>query len=181
MKDVRSWILVGGMVCGGVAGAKPGEMRDEEVFELLDAASTGRSCLAKGGVCATAGAAQTAAVEGTAVASVGKRGAAAPAPAFARAAPGQAWTLELDARLSRPAVQGNTLFLFYDMSDPESIAAHEVTMLQQRSVPPGKAVAARVRLTPEDGFVAGHSYRVQVVQLIGGKELVLAQGDFALK
>lgn len=188
MGDLRGWLMAGAMLVGGAAWAAPGDMDDAKpALELLDPTSTGHACTARGGVCVIAGATATAAVEEP-IASAppsgkGKaRGVANPVRTFARATVGaEPWTLELDAYLAKPAVRGNAVFLFYDLADPRAMAAHEVTMMQQRSVLPGRAVAARVRLSPDDGFASGHGYRVQIVQLIGGKEMVLAQGEFALK
>ena len=36
--------------------------------------------------------------------------------------------------------------------------------MQRMEVPPGRAIAARVQLSPDDGFNPGHSYRVRIVQ-----------------
>ena len=46
--------------------------------------------------------------------------------------------------------------------------------IRRRSRPAAK-VAARVSLSPEDGFRAGHTYRIRIVQLINGKEIVLGR------
>jgi hypothetical protein len=37
-----------------------------------------------------------------------------------------------------------------------------------------------VNLSPEEGFRAGHTYRIRIVQLIGGREIVLGEGDVSL-
>ena len=44
----------------------------------------------------------------------------------------------------------------------------------------GARLAARVVLSPEDGFRAGHTYRIRVVQLINSKEIVLGESDVSL-
>ena len=41
-------------------------------------------------------------------------------------------------------------------------------------------LAARVSLSPDDGFRAGHTYRIRIVQLINGREIVLAESDVSL-
>ena len=79
------------------------------------------------------------------------------------------------ARSSAPAWTGNALFLFFDLEDPESIENRQFTALYQAPVKAGAKVAARVSLSPEDGFRAGHTYRIRVVQLINGKEIVLGR------
>ena len=43
-----------------------------------------------------------------------------------------------------------------------------------------KTLAARLTLQPSEGFHAGHTYRLRVVQLVGGKEVLLAEGDVTL-
>ena len=84
------------------------------------------------------------------------------------------------ARSSEPAWAGNALFLFFDLEDAESLENRQFTALYQAPVKAGAKVAARVSLSPEDGFRPGHTYRVRIVQLIDGKEIVLAESDVSL-
>jgi hypothetical protein len=148
-----------------------------------------RGCPHKGTVCVAAGGASTVEV----AAGEPEASRRAPPRSFKRAASvaahgargGQAapdtWALAIDAQLDRPAVAGNAVFAFYDLADPHSVEHREVTAVAQANVPAGRALSVRARLSPDDGFHAGHTYRVQVVQILGGRELVLAKGDFTLE
>jgi hypothetical protein len=92
----------------------------------------------------------------------------------------QPWTLAIDGTLKRAAYAGNTLFLFFDLEDPEALANRQFTALFQAPMKAGAKVSARVNLSPEEGFRAGHTYRIRIVQLIGGREIVLGEGDVSL-
>jgi hypothetical protein len=178
----------------GTAAAKPGELiddRDAGALTVLDVAAA-PACAIKSGLCLRAGHA-TVAVASAPVALVGG-GEAAPAsgkqapvvPRFARANAndsGEAapWTLELAANLKKPAWSGNALFVFFDMDDPGAIENRQTTALYQATVKAGPKVAARLALSPDEGFRVGHTYRIRVIQLIKGKEILLAEGDVALQ
>jgi hypothetical protein len=189
MRNIR-W-----MVCAGalVAGAARGDVVDPIASQSADGMVTvlqrsARDCPGKGKVCVASGGAST--VEVAAGEPVPRK---APLRSFKRAAPVaahgprttqaavDAWALAIDAQLDRPAVAGNAVFAFYDLADPHSVENREVTAVTQANVPAGRALSLRARLSPDDGFHAGHTYRVQVVQILGGRELVLARGDFALE
>src|SRR5438876_7874562 len=114
------------LLAGGLAHAQPAGFGGGAVLTVLDPSNTGRRCLASGMVCVATG------------------------PSSA-----SAWTIELDAHLRRPAVAGNGVFLFYDLEDPRSVSNHEVVAMEQARVMAGRAVAARLRLSAEDGFRAG--------------------------
>jgi phage terminase large subunit-like protein len=188
----------------GVAGASPGDLpdivhSDAPPLTILDPA-TATPCPQKPGLCINAGARSTITVASAPVAA-----AAGPAdkqsksaivvPRFSRAASVAAsdgtppattpsdsapWTLEVTGTLKRPAWAGNALFLFFDLEDPDSIENRQFTALFQAPVKAGPKVAARVSLSPEDGFRPGHTYRVRIVQLINGKEIVLGESDVSL-
>jgi hypothetical protein len=190
---LASAFLVTSMMAGA-AYAGPGDTMTgvaNDGFELLHPLKTGRACMVRGAVCLSVGGPGTVAAKSPEVAAAptdGKKLAVATLPGFARTlavngSPTQhgAWTIELDANLTKPALAGNAIFLFYDLEDPSSVENHEVTAMHQVKVEAGRMVAMRARLSPEDGFAAGHIYRMQVVQIIGGAEVVLAQGDFALR
>ncbi len=151
-------------------------------------------CAVKGGICLTAGS-HTMAVSSTEVAVAATSGKAPPiVPRFARAeavassdgssstaSSGAQWTLELAGALKHPAWGGNALFIFFDLEDPNAIDNHEYTALYQAPLKAGKTLAARVALSPEEGFRAGHTYRMRVVQLINNKEMLLTEADLALQ
>jgi hypothetical protein len=190
----------------GTAGANPGDLsdlvrNDAPPLTILDPASA-TQCPQKPGLCINAGARSTIAVASAPMAAAAgtadkQSKAAIVVPRFSRAAsvaasdgtqnaaattpPDDApWTLELTGTLKRPAWAGNALFLFFDLEDPDAIDNRQFTALYQAPLKAGPKVAARVSLSPEDGFRPGHTYRVRVVQLIGGKEIVLGEADVSL-
>jgi hypothetical protein len=197
------WVMV---ALAGTAGAQPGDLpdivhTDAPPLTILDPA-TSTPCPQKPGLCINAGARSTIAVASAPIAA-----AAGPAdkqsksaivvPRFSRAASvaasdgaqtaaattppeGSPWTLEITGTLRHPAWAGNTLFLFFDLEDAAAIENRQFTALYQAPLKAGPKVAARVSLSPEDGFRPGHTYRVRVVQLINSKEIVLGESDVSL-
>src|SRR5262249_11570324 len=93
----------------------------------------------------------------------------------------QPWDALLVANLKKPTVRGTVLFVVYDKNDPEAIKQHEVTQIWYVTMPASRNVAARVQFDPDDGFNAGHSYLLRVVQIIGKREQVLAEGAVKLE
>jgi hypothetical protein len=199
MRATTGWMVMVMMALGGAAAAKPGELvdvvhkPDDSPLSILEVGTT--PCAVKAGVCLTPGAPTT--IPGpsseVALASMGdKPGKAAPVvPRFQRAAAvapdgrsasteAASWTVEVNANLKRPAWAGNALFLFFDMEDHDAIQNRQTTAFYQAPIKAGPRVAARLSLSPEEGFRAGHTYRLRIVQLINGKEIVLAEGDLSL-
>lgn len=171
------------LLLAGSAPAAPHELSrggDDPAFTLLGDDAAG--CKAKpGALCFVPGDAATTALPTEAVAAASKRRGSVPPPRFARPSGAAAtWTVEARGRLARPALAGNAVFLFYDLDDKEAIAEGHVTHLLQGHLPRGNQLGVRLSLSPEDGFRAGHSYRMRVVQLLGGKEIVLAEGELTL-
>jgi hypothetical protein len=89
------------------------------------------------------------------------------------------WTIEINAALRQSALAGNAIFIITDAEDA-SAAENEVTALWQAPIRAGMSVAARLMLSPDDGFHAQHTYHISVVQVIRGKQRVLAGGDVRL-
>ena len=56
-----------------------------------------------------------------------------------------------------------------------------MTALWQGRVPAGDWIAAKLVFTSDDGFRPEHAYRLRIAQLIGGREVVLADGDLRLR
>jgi hypothetical protein len=170
---------VAAALAAGAAWAGPGEMdsANEPALWVQDA-SKAAGCSAK--MCFKAGAATTVQAEGKGSVPRFSRAALVAAGGKATGSTSLAWNIELSAQLKRAALGGNTLFVFFDMADPNSIKHNESTALFQAPVKGGKSLAVRLNLTGEDGFRAGHTYRVRIAQLIGGHEVVLSEGDFSL-
>ncbi len=181
------------------AWAGPGELFDRahpddpEPVSVSDVAKA-QPCTVKAGLCLHAGL-RTVAVESAALVSATGGKAAPVVPRFARAAavaqgggaapaaPDQnaPWMLSLSANLKRPAWNGNAQFIFFDLDDPESIDTRTYTAMYQAVIKAGPKLAVDLALVPAEGFRAGHTYRLRIAQLVGGKEIVLAEGDMALQ
>ena len=190
------------MLLGAAAFAAPGDLLPRttediaasEPLVVLDAPAEGKACVKPGSLCFTAGARTTIAVESQVAAAPTENGkpASAPAPRFARvsslaaregSAPGGnegPWTVDFTSTLKRPSWAGNALFMLFDLDDPEALPNRQFTALYQQSLKAQKTLAAKLSLTPDEGFRAGHTYRLRIVQLVGGKEIVLAEGDVTL-
>lgn len=162
----------------GLGGTAFGDEFEPPGVEVLDQLE--ESCPQRGGLCVAAGAATT-----QAVAATGSHG----PPRFARTGTSNRkgnvddsvpWTLTINATLRQPALKGNAQFLIFDTEDPRAIAEHQVTAMWQTRVHAGNQLAARLILSPEDGFHADHTYRVRVCQILNHREVILAEGDVRL-
>lgn len=91
------------------------------------------------------------------------------------------WAVEVYGNFKKPALAGNAQFIFSDVQDSKASKNREVVGIYQATVKAGGSVSARVRLSTEEGFRAGRLYRAHIAQLIGGKEILLAEGDFQLQ
>lgn len=200
------WVVVAALAAP--AAAAPGDLLDSAHADgppltILDPA-TATQCNVKPGLCIVAGARSTISVSApeasAAAGTADKQSKSAIAiPRFSRAAsvaasdsagtqaavsstPSESapWTLELTGTLKRSSWAGNALFLFFDLEDAQSLENRQFTALYQAAVKATTKVAARVCLSPEDGFRPGHTYRVRIVQLINGKGIVLAESDVSL-
>jgi hypothetical protein len=190
-KSKASWVGWAVLVLGTHAWAGPGDLSPREdkdcPIEILDAQAASKPCALKNGLCLTAGARTTIAVESAAVVAVSK-GAAPVVPRFARAqggtvVPGASeaqWTLDLTGTLKRPAWSGNALFLFFDLDDPGALENRQYTAFYQTALKAGSKLAAHLTLQPDEGFRAGHTYRLRIIQLINGKEILLGETDASL-
>lgn len=169
--------------------AGPGDAYDEPTrLSILDARSV--SCSPRGSLCIRPGDELTRAGDSPAMASLGRQIAMNDVPRFTRVQPGRGgavrandsapWTLQVDARLRQAAISGNTLFLLWDVKDRKALEDKQVTALWQAPIVGTDRLSARMALSPDDGFRPGHTYHIRVAQLIGGKEVVLAEGMVGL-
>lgn len=181
-----SKILVGVLLSLGVAMgpayAAPGDTGDQDRLEILD--STLAACPIRGELCFATGAAATR--------TVGAEYGGDTTPNFTRVtraanrtasgAPDDSvpWTVEANALLRQRVLTGNVLFIVYDTDDRKAMAKHEVTALWQDTARAGATLSARLVFSPEDGFHAGHTYRINVAQIINGRQIILASGDIHL-
>ncbi len=169
----------------GTAWAGPGDAYDDQTrIKVLDSeeVSCGRSanlCLRPGDAMTRA----TAAVSGWHAAddSMGFMRTPARRDRSGESDLSMPWVIDVGASLHRSALAGNTLFILYDMEDPQAVSKHQVTALWQAPINGGNQLAARLTLTPDDGFHADHNYRLRVVQLVGGKEVLLSDGTIRLQ
>jgi hypothetical protein len=204
MRATVGWLAM--VALTGVAAANPGDLpdtlhSDDAPLTILDPALA-TQCAQKPGLCINSGARSTIAVASAPLAAAAgtadkQSKAAIVVPRFSRAAsvaasdgtqtiaattPSESspWTLELTGTLKRAAWAGNALFIFFDLEDANSIENRQFTALYQAPLKAGPRIAARAVLSPEDGFRQGHTYRVRIVQLIGGREIVLGESDVSL-
>lgn len=174
----------------GTAWAAPGDGYDEPHIKVLDSEEV--NCPRAISLCLRPGDAMTRAT--TPAAAVGGWSLATTdeAPGFMRMPTtrrdrvvepddSMPWVIDVGANLRRPALAGNTLFILYDTQDPRAVAKHQVTALWQAPISGGNQIAARLTLTPDDGFRPDHTYRLRVVQLIGNKEVTLSDGMIRLQ
>ena len=90
------------------------------------------------------------------------------------------WQVEIVARFKKPSAEAAINVVVLDKDDPEAIANKEAVMILDVYTQPTKLLAMRFDLRPEDGFVAGHSYLLRLVQTEDGHETVLAEGSVNL-
>lgn len=157
-------------LAAGMASAQPGETSDDSGVEVLDSTQIG--CAVKNAMCVTAG---RLTVEGAAPQTAG-----AP-PRFSRNLGNEGsdavpWTLNLAANLRHRALQGNAVFLVYDAENGKDTSNREVVGAWQANVQAGETLAARLTLSPNDGFHPGRTYRIKIVQIVRGREVTLTDG-----
>jgi|GEM_PF-3211258 len=162
------------------ADATPARAIDEK-FELLDG---GKGCHHQGLLCMSPGDEATTRAPDQMVSRTGGHAVVAPVPKFVHGpstSEGRAkWTLELNAT-PRRSWTGNAIFLVFDAADPTNVAEGNYAAMFQAPIRAGKPLAARMILDSEEGFRADHTYKIRVVQIISGKETVLAEGDILLQ
>lgn len=178
-----------GLVSSAVKAA-PGDAQEEQRLTVLDLPK--EHCSVRPGLCMRAGASSTRPSASLLVGAAGAPLDGGESSLFLRVLPdgpsrqydedAVPWTLDVQAALPKPAVPGNALFILTDLQDPEQAAAdsHTVTALYQAAIPGGARAAVRLVLHPQDGFRAGHTYRLRVVQILSGKEVELASGEVGL-
>ena len=192
---VRAWMLAAAMLTATSAYAGPGDLvpRGPDEVDPLVVLDDTRGCARPGTLCFAAGARTTIAVESQ-VAAAAPAGRLAMVPVvarFARAASlaardggtraeGGAWTLDVASTFKRTALAGNAMFMLFDLDDPEALPNRQFTALYQHEIKARQALSVRLTLGPDDGFRAGHTYRLRIVQLVGGREIPLAEGDVTL-
>jgi hypothetical protein len=174
--------------------AAPGDGAEQPRLQVLDAGPPpGQSVCARGErLCFAPAGPSTTWAPSSATAVAGRAAGVDTSPSFARAAAGGGraaaslgddvpWTIDLVGELRHAALAGNALFIVYDARDEKALADNEVTALWQARIRAGASVAARLTLVPEDGFRSGHTYRVRIAQLVGGKQIVLGEGSLHLQ
>ena len=157
---------------------KPGDAKVEEPdkesnaqrLEIFDNNKGETQCKVKGKVCLRAASGTES--EGSEAVPVFKR---------PKGGENSDWIADFFANFKKPSLAGNAQFIFSDVQDSKAAKAREVTALYQATIKGGGSVSARVRFSKEEGFRVGRLYHAQVVQLLGGKEVILAEGDFQLK
>jgi hypothetical protein len=92
------------------------------------------------------------------------------------------WVLEADAHLAADARHGSAEVVIFDLSeDPRAIQNHTAMSISAVELPASANVTTRLVLSPNDGYVAGRTYDVQIVQRLAGVHRVVAQGSVVLE
>jgi hypothetical protein len=191
----RWWTVLGVLLLSNLAAARPGAVAGGEDGEshltILQPPQT-RPCVARGTVCFFAAEGTTLAADSGSFTTVSKRHSPATVrPSFSRTSTttdekgkqllrDQPWQLLLTAMLRRPAWAGNAVVVVYDLDNPTALATRTIMGLYQALIPAGRSFGAQLSLSPGDGYQEGRTYRVQVLQLIQGKEILLAESDITL-
>ena len=140
-------------------------------------AARAKDCAKSGQICFYAGDSSTTFVAPNTL----TRAALASANGAAKADRHQPWQLQLVAPLRQRSVQGTVMIVIYDREDPKAVQNREVTVLWDFKSIATKLLGVSARLDPEDGFQAGHTYLFRVTQILGKREVVLAEGDVKLE
>ncbi len=94
----------------------------------------------------------------------------------------EAWHAEMIARLrARTLSTEPVIVAVMDYADPEGMARKEAVAVWQIDGAATKDMGIRLALAAEDGFQPRHTYLVRIVQGVGPKEKVLAEGNFLLE
>ena len=91
------------------------------------------------------------------------------------------WTMDLSARLGERALKGNMMVAVYDAEDVNAVANAEVMELHQVKIDHTGCIKLRLNLDPNNGARPGHDVRVQLLQLIQGKKVLLAETIIGLR
>jgi hypothetical protein len=92
------------------------------------------------------------------------------------------WHVEMLARLrARATAQEPVIVAVMDYADPDGMARKEATAVWQIDGASAKDIGMRFVLSAEDGFLPRHTYLVRMVQGVGKREKVLAEGNFLLE
>jgi hypothetical protein len=89
-----------------------------------------------------------------------------------------AWTMYFVAFLNKQPGAKEVQLVFYD----SAVKQHEPTnAFAIATQPSAKILTSNITISPEQNFKAGHTYKVMVTRLVGGKEVVYAATHVTLK
>lgn len=155
-----------------------------EVFS--PSAKQEQECLRKTSVCFSPGGRAT--LEGTEI-----RAGARPLTVLARGAQvaavgapnviasDQPWQVEMVANLESRSAAAPIEVDVQDADDPPATANLFARVVWDVDMRPSDHLGMRFALSPDQGFVPSHSYRVRVVQHQGKADKLLAEGEFRLE
>ena len=180
-----AWVLVWSGVIGGVVGALPPRRQEPEPTQIRFVSMTPtlvRECPGEANVCFRipfGSDMHVGTLAGTKFGTV---------PLYRRMSrdggpvdPERPWEIEIVANLKPRNLQGTVNLLVYERDDAQALAAHEVIAMWSATMPPFLRIAAELRLDPERSeFRRGRVYLFRVAQLLGKREVILAQGSFVL-
>lgn len=91
------------------------------------------------------------------------------------------WQAELVARLKSRTTAEPIIVAILDYADPEGMARKEATAVWQVTSSPVQDLGMRFVFSSDNGFQSNHTYLLRVVQGVGAKERILAEGNFLLE
>lgn len=89
-----------------------------------------------------------------------------------------AWTMYFVAFLSKQPGAPEVQLVFYDSAVKEHEPTNAFAIATQSSA---KILVSNITISAEQNFKAGHTYKVMVTRLVGGKEVVYAATHVTLK
>lgn len=92
----------------------------------------------------------------------------------------KAWSTTLVAFFRRKSVPGPITIWLYDKADRSALKAREPVNAVSLDARPAVVFIHTLVFDPDLGFNAGHTYLVQVGQIIGSRNRIYAQGEVTL-
>jgi hypothetical protein len=92
------------------------------------------------------------------------------------------WVLDADGHLKAEARPGSAEVVVFDLSnDPHAVENHTAMSIFPIELPAGANAITRLVLSPNDGYAAGRTYDVQIVQRLSGAHRVVGRGTIVLE
>jgi hypothetical protein len=162
------------------------EVVDEAPRVFLVSREHKADCPAIGSVCVSSGGSATVlgfelADDGSGVTVLARGSQMASKSGLATVNVDQPWQVEMVARFRARSESGPIVVGVFDRDDAQSIARKEPMAMWNVTMSPGRSLGMSFLLSPAEGFEPSHTYLVQVVQVQGARDRVLAEGTVHLE